>query len=61
MKNLVLGAVFALAASTAMAGSLAEPIVEPEVIIEQAATSSVSDHILPPLMFVMVLVAGLVL
>lgn len=57
MKKLVLGAAFALTASSAMAGSLADPVVEPEVIVEQAATSSMNQHILPPLFFVL-LVAG---
>ena len=60
MKNLILGAAFALAATSAMAGSLADPIIEQEVIIEQAAPSSINQHILPPLMFIMI-VAGAVL
>jgi len=60
MKKLVLGAAFALTASAAMAGSIAEPVVTEDVIIQQAAASSVSHHILPPLAFVM-LVAGAVL
>jgi hypothetical protein len=52
MKKLVLGAVLALAANAAMAGSLAEPVVEPEVVVQQAAASSVDQAILPPLLFV---------
>ena len=60
MKKLVLATAFALAASSATAGSLSDPIIEQEVIIEQAATSSINQHILPPLMFVM-MVAGAVL
>ena len=51
MKKLVLGAAFALVASTAVAGSVAPPIMEDTVIIETTATSSVSHHIIPPLLF----------
>jgi len=61
MKNLVLGAAFALAATAATAGSVAPPIIEEPVIIEQAATSSVSDHILPPLVFLISVGLGLAL
>ncbi|GGD20670.1 hypothetical protein GCM10011358_01540 [Sinisalibacter lacisalsi] len=60
MKKLVLGAAFALAASTAMAGSVAEPVLDQEIIIEQAPASSVNHHILPPLFFVL-FVGGAVL
>lgn len=58
MKKLVLGAAFAVAANAAMAGSLAVPVMEEEIIIEQAATSSVNHHILPPLFFVMFVAVG---
>jgi len=51
MKKLVLGAAFAPLASAAVAGSVAPPIVEDVVIVEQTATSSVSHDFLPPLMF----------
>lgn len=61
MKKLVLGAAFALAANAAMAGSLAEPIIAEEVIVEQAATSSVNQHILPPLFFLMFVATGALL
>ncbi|MEJ1997554.1 MAG: hypothetical protein P8X76_05220 [Maritimibacter sp.] len=61
MKKLVLGAAFALAASSAMAGSLADPIVEPEIIVEQAATSSVNQHFLPPLFFVLIVAGAIAL
>ncbi len=59
MKKLVLGTAFALAASSAMAGSLADPVVEPEIVIEQAATSSMNQHILPPLLFVLIVAGAL--
>lgn len=61
MKKLVLGAAFALAASTAMAGSLADPVIEQDIVIEQAATSSVNQHILPPLLFVLAVASAMVL
>ena len=51
MKKLILGAAFALVATSAVAGSVAPPIIEPTVIVDQAATSSVNHHILPPVLF----------
>lgn len=51
MKKIVLGAAFALVASTALAGSVAPPIIEDAVIVEQTSTSSVSQDFLPPLLF----------
>lgn len=61
MKKLVLGSAFALVASTAMAGSLAGPVVEPEVIVQQASTSSVNQHIIPPAFFVIAVATSLFL
>jgi hypothetical protein len=51
MKKLILGAAFALVATSAVAGSVAPPVMEHDVIVEQAATSSVNHHILPPVLF----------
>ena len=51
MKKLILGAAFALVASSAVAGSVAPPIMEDTVIVEQTSTSSVDHAFLPPLMF----------
>lgn len=53
MKKLVLGIGFALAANAALAGSLADPIVEPTVVVEQAESSSVNHGILVPVMFLL--------
>jgi len=53
MKKLVLVAAFALVASASVAGSVAPPIIEDAVIIEQASTSSVSHHIIPPALFLL--------
>ncbi len=51
MKKLILGAAFALVATSAVAGSVAPPIIEDTVIIDQAATSSVNHAIIPPVLF----------
>ncbi|MBD3814388.1 MAG: hypothetical protein IE917_19640 [Betaproteobacteria bacterium] len=59
MKKFVLGAAFALAATSAMAGSLAAPVMEQEVIVQQAATSSVNQHIIPPALFIISVGLGL--
>jgi len=39
MKKFVLAAALTAAASTAYAGNMSEPMVEPEIIIEEAASS----------------------
>jgi len=61
MKKLVLGAAFALVATAAVAGSVAPPIIEDIVIIDQAATSSVDHNFLPPAFFLISVVAGMTL
>ncbi|TLP65675.1 hypothetical protein FEE96_09205 [Parasedimentitalea maritima] len=53
MKKLVLAAALSGAASTAFAGSYAEPQVEPPVIIEEAGSSS-NGILLPLLLLVLV-------
>lgn len=52
MKKFVLSAAFAVAATSAMAGSLAEPVMDQEVIVQQTSTSSVNQHIIPPALFI---------
>lgn len=48
MKKVMLAAaVAALAATAAHAGSLADPIVEPEIIVETATSSSAAGIIVP--------------
>ncbi len=47
MKKLVLAATLSVAASTAFAGSMAEPVMEPAVIVEEAASSSSAGIIVP--------------
>ncbi|MBY6090555.1 hypothetical protein ACX9MO_07985 [Pseudooceanicola sp. 502str34] len=57
MKKLVLAAAFAGAASTATAGSLAEPVIEAPVIVEE--TTSSSAGILVPLLILAVIAAAI--
>ena len=57
MKKFVLAAALTAAASTAMAGSLADPIIEAPVIVEEASSSS-GGVWLP--IFLLVLVAAAV-
>ena len=61
MKKLVLGAALALVATSAMAGSIADPALGQDIIIEQAPTSSINPHILPPLFFVLAVAGSLLL
>lgn len=55
MKKIALAAAFSLAASTAFAGGVSEPIVEPEVIVED---SSSAGGVLVPLLFLVMLAAA---
>ena len=55
MKKIALAAAFSLAASTAFAGNLSDPIVEDPVIIEE--TSSSAGGILVPLLFLVIAAA----
>ena len=60
MKKLVLGAAFALVASTAVAGTVAPPVMEPAIVIEQASGSSVNQHLLPPILFVLAVATSMI-
>jgi len=48
MKKIALAAAFSLAATTAYAGGMSEPVMEPEVIVEDTASSD--GGILVPLL-----------
>ena len=61
MKKLVLGAAFALVASSAMAGSLAGPVLDQQIIIESAPVSSIDQHLLVPLFFIIAVGGALLL
>ena len=56
MKKLVLAAALTAGASTAMAGTLVEPIMEAPVIVEEAAGSSAG--VLVPLILLVILAAA---
>ena len=56
MKKIALAAVLSVAASTAFAGGMAEPVMEPEVVA--AATSSSSGGIIVPLLLLLVVAAA---
>lgn len=57
MKKLALAAVLSVAATNAIAGSLAEPVVEP-VVIEQDTGSSSGAWIIPVLLLALIGVAA---
>lgn len=59
MKKLALSVAFAVLASAATAGSLAEPMVAPEMVVEQASTSSVDQNIIPPAFFLLSVAMGM--
>jgi len=56
MKKLVLATAFVVAGSTAFAGSIVEPVVEPEVVV--AHSSSAVGGIVIPLLLLLVLIAA---
>lgn len=55
MKKLALAAAVSLAASTAFAGGMAEPVMEPEVVVEKSSTSG---GVLVPLLLLLVVAAA---
>lgn len=57
-KVMLVAAVAALAATAAQAGTLIDPIVEPEVIVEQSSSSS-SAGIIVPLIFLALVGVGI--
>jgi len=54
MKKLALAAALTVAASTAYAGTPAEPAMEPEIIVEETAASSAGGILVPLLLLVAV-------
>ncbi|MBP9181725.1 MAG: hypothetical protein KBF78_01235 [Fuscovulum sp.] len=56
MKKLALAAALTAVATTAFAGGMAEPVMEPEVV--QAATSSSAGGVIVPLLVLLVLAAA---
>ncbi len=56
MKKLALAAALSVAATTAFAGGMAEPVMEPEIV--EAATSSSAGGIIIPLLLLIVIAAA---
>ncbi|MCU0815150.1 MAG: hypothetical protein MUF74_01330 [Cypionkella sp.] len=56
MKKLALAAVLTVAASTAFAGGMAEPVMDPAVV--EATTSSSAGGIVVPLLLLLLLAAA---
>jgi hypothetical protein len=59
MKNVILAAAIAVTASSSFAGSLAEPIMEVPVIMEEASSASSSSGLLIPLLLIAILAAAM--
>ena len=55
MKKLALAAAVSLAASTAFAGGMAEPVMEPAVVVEKSSTSG---GMIIPLLLLLVVAAA---
>ena len=56
MKKFALAAALTLAASTAFAGGMVEPVMEPEIV--EHATSSSAGGVIVPLMLLLVVAAA---
>jgi hypothetical protein len=54
MKKLVLAAALTGAASTAFAGGMAEPIMEPEIIVEETAGTTAGGIIVPLILLALI-------
>ncbi len=58
MKKLALAAALSVTASTAFAGGLAEPIIEPEVVVKETSSSSSAGILIPVLLLLLVAAAA---
>lgn len=58
MKKLALAAALSVAASSAFAGGMAEPVPEMEPAVVEAATSSSAGGIVVPLLLLLVIAAA---
>ncbi|MGB8624145.1 MAG: hypothetical protein WCD16_15155 [Paracoccaceae bacterium] len=56
MKKLALAAAMSVAATASFAGNMAEPVMEPEVIVED--TSSSNAGIIVPILFLVLVAAA---
>jgi hypothetical protein len=55
MKKIALAAALSVAATSAFAGGMAEPVMEPEVVVQEASSSS--GALIPLLLLVLVAAA----
>ena len=60
MKKLALAAAFSAAASTGLAGSLAEPVIEAPVIVEETNASSSAAAVWVPLVLLAIVAAFII-
>lgn len=58
MKKIALAAALSLAATTAFAGGMIEPTMEPAPVVETAKTSSSGGGLLVPLLLLLVVAAA---
>ncbi|MFT4148757.1 MAG: hypothetical protein QM656_01060 [Paracoccaceae bacterium] len=58
MKKLALAAALSVTASTAFAGGLAEPVMEPEVVVKETSSSSSAGIVVPLLLLLVVAAAA---
>lgn len=58
MKKFVLAAVLATSTSTAFAGGMVEPVMDPEPIVVETQASSSAGGILVPLLLLLVIAAA---
>jgi len=58
MKKFAIAAAFTVAATTAFAGGMDAPVMEPEVIVETAAGSSAAGIIVPLVLLALVVAAA---
>ncbi|MEC7762674.1 MAG: hypothetical protein VX874_12280 [Pseudomonadota bacterium] len=57
MTKVIMGAALVLLATSAVAGTLVEPIMDQAVIVQDTASSAFSHAIIPPIFFL--LIAGI--
>lgn len=58
MKKIALATALTLSATTAFAGGIAEPVVEPEVVEAKSASSSAGGIVVPLLVLLLVAAAA---
>ncbi len=58
MKKVALATAFAFAATSAFAGNIEEPILEPEIVVVEEETASSGGSLLVPILFLIVAAAA---